>query len=259
MFYPCDKKSSDQGISKFRMKIFLFRQGTGLDLSRFRSLNWVYNVGPSTNYLVQLCSHVSIKSHIFSQSLGTRFGPSLHWSGISLATVLIRVRVDGERIGDHDDDNFQVSHCCASSTSHCFHHANGGAVDGRSSWAWGRRWRCSTESWPRGICRHEDWTHPFPGSCVRAFALALCRSVFCRWQLHFKWWRMLGLEGLLQWTLRRTPSCASNPWSLYLGRRPRTWEDPSDQIREIQNHRLSSSCVVASVSKWINSLKSALR
>ncbi len=38
------------------MKISLFRQSTGLDLSRWRKLKWVYSVAPSSNYLVQLCS-----------------------------------------------------------------------------------------------------------------------------------------------------------------------------------------------------------
>ncbi len=215
------------------MKISLFRQSTGLDLSRWRKLKWVYSVAPSSNYLVQLCSpRVNKNTQILSlftmshNLFGARVYPSLHWSAIPLATVLIRVRVDGERFGDHDDDNFQVSHCCASSTSHCLHHTSGGADDGRRSWAWGRRWGCTTKSWAGGICQHEGWAHPFPGSCLRAFALTLCRSVFCRWQLHCKWCRLLGLEALLQWKVHRTPSFASHPWLLYLGRGPTTWEDP---------------------------------
>jgi len=43
------------------------------------------------------------------------------------------VLVEGERFGDHDDDNFQGFHCCASSTSHRLHHASGGAGDGGRS------------------------------------------------------------------------------------------------------------------------------
>jgi hypothetical protein len=82
----------------------------------------------------------------------------------ALASILGQVRVEGERFGDHGDDNFQVFHCCDSSGSHCLHHASGSARDGDRSWDWGRRWRCTTESWASGICPHEGLAHRFPGS-----------------------------------------------------------------------------------------------
>jgi hypothetical protein len=213
------KKSSHQGNRKCQMKIFHFLRGTGRNLSRLPGVRWLYSVGPYSNYLVQVCCHVSIKTHKFSQSLHNisqslwRSLPPLS-ALIPLASVLLWVCVEAERFGDHADDNFQGFQCCASSTSHCLHYASGGANDGGRSWAWGQRWRYTPESWARGICRHEGWAHPFPGSCLRAFALTLCRSVFYRWQMLSKWWTMLAVEGLLQWNLHHTPSLASRSWSL---------------------------------------------
>ncbi|CAK9864834.1 unnamed protein product [Sphagnum jensenii] len=47
-----------------------------------------------------------------------------------LQSILGQVRVEGERFGDHGDDNFQVFRCSASSGRHCLHHASGSARDG---------------------------------------------------------------------------------------------------------------------------------
>ncbi len=65
-------------------------------------------------------------SHIL---FAARVRPSLHSSAIPLAIVLVSVLVEGERFGDHGDDNFQGFLRCASSSSHCLHHASGAARD----------------------------------------------------------------------------------------------------------------------------------
>jgi hypothetical protein len=88
--------------------------------------------------------------------------------------------------------------------------ASGGAGDGGRSWAWGWRWRCTTELWEDGICRHEDWAHHFPGSCLRAFALALYRPVFYRWRLQYIWSSVPGAGGLLQWSVLYYPFMPSS-------------------------------------------------
>jgi hypothetical protein len=54
---------------------------------------------------------------LFTISLPLPSAPSLHSSRIPLASVLVWVFVEGERFGDHDDDNFQGLDSCASPTS----------------------------------------------------------------------------------------------------------------------------------------------
>jgi len=50
-----------------------------------------------------------------------------------LQSVHRRLLLEGERFGDHGDENLQASGCGASSASHCVHHASGGVGDrGRS-------------------------------------------------------------------------------------------------------------------------------
>ncbi len=51
------------------MKIFLLLRGTGRDLSRLPGVRWLYSVGPYSNYLVQVCCHVSISSQYVTISL----------------------------------------------------------------------------------------------------------------------------------------------------------------------------------------------
>jgi hypothetical protein len=158
---------------------------TGVELSPSLTVKWVW-VRVYSNYFVRLCSpmceYKCTSSHalltISHNLFASRVRPSVHSSGIPLASVLVWVLVKRELFVDHGDDNFQGFHSCASSTSHGLHHASGGAGDWGGSWAWRRRWRCTSESWTRGICPHEGRAHRFPGSCLRAFALALCRPVF---------------------------------------------------------------------------------
>ncbi len=97
-------------------------------------LQWLSCAGalPCVNKNAQILSLFIISHNLF----GARVRPSLHWSGIPLASVLGWVRVEGERFGDHADDNFQGSYCDASSASHCLHHGSGGAGCGGRSWAW---------------------------------------------------------------------------------------------------------------------------
>ncbi len=81
-----------------------------------------------------------------SPALASAQTPSAIPAFFRLQSVHRRLLLEGERFGDHGDENLQASRCSASSASRCLHHASGGAGDRGRSWAWRRRHcrRCPT-------------------------------------------------------------------------------------------------------------------